>query len=866
MIRRSPRPCLRFGLGLGFFLVFIGCLAAVGSARADDAPPAPGLPDYWEESRFLIDTPGASSSIAAGLFNPAAWAVRPSGGIFLAGIDPAGSNDENDEESIGILSLRGLAFGVRSRPLDEALGRGGHWNEYTVGLSGGDRGGGFGLSYTWSRDEEDEPMRHDRMTAGFIRRWRPLSIGASYAWDLDDEEGEGDNQFQVDVGVRPIGPRLTLFAEAVSCEGDDFDEIRTGYGFEAMPLRGVALGAKALNTGEYGVRLRIGLFEGLHPDARTFRDNDNDQIASMFAVETELPAPTLGLGSRGKQYPELDLKGRLAYERYRFFDNRRTLLSTLRQLDAYAADPQVGGVVLNLSGLEASPAVCWELRDQLAGLRAQGKKVIIYFDRVSISGYALASVADQLWMDPVGDLAIPGIAVGRTYMNTMLGKLGLGVDELRFFTYKSAFEGFSRTSMSEADREQFTALVDDFYESLAQTVTTSRGISRAAWDRLIDEKGALLPKEALAAGLVDSLGTFEQAKKAARKAAVRPTGDASAAPVGTLMGDPVWSAMEWGRPDRIAVLYAIGPCEMDSGIRGRLLSKKIKAAADDRSVKAIVLRADSPGGDPLPSDLVAREMKAAAKKKPVIVSQGQVAGSGGYWISMYGDSILVSPYTITGSVGVIAGWIWDNGLGLKLGIDYDKVQRGAHADLGGGMALPLVGQVVPDRPLTAEERARAEELIRALYADFVTRVAEGRGLTETQVDAVGQGRIWSGTRGKEKGLVDEIGGLWRSLEVAKTSAGIPRGRAITLTEGPGLGAFHFPMPSLRLLGLGSETESAARADAEPRLDAVAMLEAAMGTKLVLPEFDRLYLDFLLRAPGEPLLLMEPFTSTGGLQP
>jgi protease-4 len=847
-------------------LAFVGLLAAAGAARATEAPPGPGLPDYWEESRFLIDAPGASSSVAAGLFNPAAWPARPSGGLFLASTNPAGANEEDREEWLGILSMRGLAFGMRTRPLDETMGRGDHWNEYTLGLGGGDRGGGFGLSYAWSRDGEGEAMRHDRITAGFIRRWRPVSVGASYQWDLD----QADNQFQVDVGVRPMGPRLTLFAEAGTRKEDEFADIRTGYGFEVLPLRGVALGAKALNTGEYGVSLRVGLSGNLYPDVRTHLDNDNEQIATTVAIETALPTPDLGLGERGKKYPEMDLKGHLAYERYRFFDKRRTLLGTLGQLDAYATDPKVGGVVLNLSGLQASPEVCWELREQLAGLRAQGKKVIVYFDRVSIAGYALASVADQLWMDPLGDLEIPGIAVGRTYMNSMLGKLGLGVDELRFFTYKSAFEGFSRTSMSEADREQFTAMVDDFYETLAQTVTTSRGISPTAWDRLVDEKGALLPREALAAGLVDSIGTFEAAKKAARKASVRATGDPSSAPLGRLMGDPVWSAMEWGRPDRIAVLYAIGPCEMDSGIRGRLLSKKIKAAAGDRSVKAIVLRADSPGGDALPSDLVAREMKAAAKKKPVIVSQGQVAGSGGYWISMYGDSILASPLTITGSVGVIGAWIWDDGLGQKLGIDYDKVQRGAHADLGGGMALPLVGEVVPDRPMTAEERSRAEELIRALYADFVKMVAEGRGLTETQVDAVGQGRIWSGTRGKEKGLVDEIGGLWRSLDVAKVSAEIPVGRAITLTEGPGLGAFNFPMPKLSLLGLRSGAESrgtdAARVDAEPRLDAVAMLEAVTGMPLALPAYDRVYLDFLLRAPGEPLLLMDPFTSTGGLQP
>jgi protease-4 len=845
-------------------------IASANPVIISDAPPAAGLPDYWGESRFLIDVPGVTSSLAAGFFNPAAWPARPSGGFFLAYTDPAtpeGADDVEDEgEWLGVLSMRGLAFGMRRGPLDESLRRGDHWSEYTLGIGGGDRAGGFGVSYSWSRDGEGESIRHDRVAVGMIHRWRPVSYGVTSLWDLD----RNDYLVQADVGIRPIGPRVTLFAEAVYQKDLDFDQIRTGYGLEVLPRRGLSIGAKALNTGEYGVSLRLGLFEGLHPDARVQFDNDGEHVATTYAVETELPTPSLGLGSRGKRYPEMELRGPIAYERYRFFDKRRTLLGLLRQLDACATDPKVGGVVLNLSGVQASPEMLWELREQLAGLRAHGKKVIVYFDRLSMAGYGLASVADQIWMDPLGDLEIPGLALGRTYLRGALDKLGLGIDELRFFTYKSAFEGYSRTSMSDADREQLGAMVDDFYETMALTVTTSRGIGREAWDRLVDQKGGLLPREALEAGLVDSLGTFEQAKNAARKAAVRATGDPAAASLGGLMGDPVWSPMEWGRPDRIALLYAIGPCEMDSGIRGRLLSKKIKAAADDRGVKAIVLRADSPGGDPLPSDLVAREMKAAAKKKPVIVSQGQVAGSGGYWISMYGDSILASPLTVTGSIGVISGWVWDNGLGEKLGITYDKVQRGAHADLGNGMRLPLVNEVVPDRPFTTEERSRAEGLIRTLYGDFVKMVAEGRGMTETQVDAVGQGRIWSGTRGKEKGLVDEIGGLWRSLEIAKTSAGIPIGQTITLTEGPGLGAFNFPMPSLRLFGLRSGGEprmpDAERRDSGPRLAAVAMLEAVAGTPLVLTDYQRVYLDFLLRARGAPLLLMEPFSSTEGLEP
>src|SRR5262249_30493720 len=215
--------------------------------------------------------------------------------------------------------------------------------------------------------------------------------------------------------------------------------------------------------------------------------------------------------------------------------------------------------------------------------------------------------------------------------------------------------------------------------------------------------------------------------------------------------------------------------------------KAVRDAAADRHVKAIVLRADSPGGEVLPSDLVARELQAAAKKKPVLVSQGQVAGSGGYWISMNAGTIVASPFAITGSIGVIGGWIWNKTLGEKIGLDYDGVKHGDHADLGHGITLPVVGQVVPDRALTPEEHDRMEQLVRAEYHEFVSRVAAARRLSEARVDSIGQGHFYSGTRGRELGLVDEIGGLWTALRMAKQAAKLPAARPIELEEAPSRG-------------------------------------------------------------------------------
>lgn len=873
-------PAFRRWLRVSLYALTCACLVGSTSFGSDGPLAGPvddGLPDYWSDYRFFTGVPGASSSVAAGLLNPAAWGGRSTGGAFLGFVDSrsgarpyrvnGGLVADGDGEWIGVLSTPGLSFGWRNAPLDSRRGRGERWNEYTIGLSGGDRSQAVGLSYTWSRDGDGRALRTDRFAFGAVRRWRPLSCGVSTVWDED----RGGYFVQADLGVRPIGPRFALLGEVVYEKDQSLDDVRSAYGFEAYPARGVAVGAKRYSTGEYGLSLQIGLAPGFHPEARTLYDDGGDHAATVYVLETGLPTPDLGIGPRGRQFPELELEGELVYQRFRFFDDRTTLLALLQRIDRAAGDPQIGGVVLNLSGFTASPEMAWEIRGQLAALRKAGKTVTVYFDRLGMAGYGLASVADQVWIDPLGDVDLPGIALGRTFMRGALDKLGVGVDELRFFTYKSAAEALSRTSMSEADREQRRALIDDWYETLATDVTAARGIPRESWDRIIDEKGALLASEALAAGLVDSIGSYERAKRAASRVKPRATGDPVSAPLNTIDGDRVWSPLEWGEPATVAVLYGIGECAMETGIRGPVLAREIREAAGDRNVKAIVLRADSPGGDPLPSDLVARELRDAAKKKPVIVSQGQVAGSGGYWISMDADTIVASPYTVTGSIGVIGAWLYDNGLGDKIGFTYDHVKRGEHADIGKGVTFPLIGATLPDRPMTQDERARAEELIRLLYADFVKKVAEGRGMSETAVDAVGQGRVWSGTRGKEKGLVDEIGGLWRSVEIARDAAGIPSSRAIQISEGPGIGMFRIPMPTMgpfRLgwLGRGGDPKGMPVEGQAALLERVAALEDAAGRKLLLTDEEKGFLESVLRSPGAPLLLTEPVVPTWGREP
>lgn len=834
-----------------------------------DTPDHPALVDQLGQIERLGLLPGAANSAAAGLLNPAAWSVQRSGGLYFAWTDPEGAPypQQDFTDFTAVANMKNLGFGVRYRGLGEDEGgvnAAAHYT-YTLGLSGGDRSRASGLSYTWTRGAIGTFGEQRLLTAGSISRWQHVSLGVTGGYDFTAKH----SLYQADLGLRPLGPRLTLVGGASYIlpeeESDAFDEVAFNYGLEARLLPGLELAALARDTGELTLRVDLA-FGGGKPGGEPMRtaagarfhlDDEQEHAATTYTVET-MAGPHLGLlFAKPKHYPELDLGGELSYRSYRFFDERRRFVELLSELAGDAQDRSVAGVVINMSNLQSTPANLWELRAQLAGLRAAGKKVVIYFDRANIPLFMLASVADELWMDPQGDLDIKGLNFGRSYYRAMLDKMGVGIDEWRFFTYKSAMEGFSRTSMSDADREQFQAFMEDWYSAAVGLILEARGLDRAAWDKLVNEKAELIPAEALAAGLVDKLGDYNEAKESAEEAKRRASGDAVSAELAALLGDPVWGPEAWGEPKKIALLYAIGECAMDTGIQGRRLSKTIRELREGGDIAAVVMRADSPGGDPLPSDLVSRELKATEEKMPVYISQGQVAASGGYWISMHSSAIYASPFTLTGSIGVISGHFWDNGMGDKIGMDYDHVQIGDHADYASGPALPLLGISIPYRPVTPEERSRSELVMKALYRDFTEQVAAGRGMTPEAIDKIGQGRIWSGTDGHAIGLVDRVDGLWGSLVAAKRAAGIPEHSPVTLVEGPSLGAFDFGFLKPSLPGFGLLARLAqGDADAAP----APLLSGEPWARL--PAGERDYLEQLVAAQGAPLVLMPPLAIEG----
>jgi protease-4 len=431
--------------------------------------------------------------------------------------------------------------------------------------------------------------------------------------------------------------------------------------------------------------------------------------------------------------------------------------------------------------------------------------------------------------------------MGRTFVKDALVKLGIGFDEWRFLTYKSAAEVFSRTTMSEADREQRLGLIEDFYATTRSGVTAGRNVSDDTFDEWINEDILISATQAVELGVVDKLGRWDDVAKVIEEL----EGSRKRYRSRSMLAENHYPTNLWGENPEIAVVYALGYCGMETGIRARKLEKIVKRVANDRWTKAIVIRVDSPGGEALASDLVAERIKAGIKKKPIIISQGDVAASGGYWLSMYGSEIYSLPQTIVGSIGVIGGWVWNDGIGEKIGHTSDHVKVGEKAGFNYGIRLLLAGPMLPDRNLTTEERAQVVGELEDFYQGFVKKVAEGRGMTAEDVENVAQGRVFSGVAGKEIGLVDKIGTLDDAIKAAKKAAGIDDDEPITVVEYPKMPLFSFRSaggpfsPFARFFGWGNgATES--EADMEFMYN---------------PEW--LYVRALFNNPGRPLFMLPP---------
>ena len=443
-----------------------------------------------------------------------------------------------------------------------------------------------------------------------------------------------------------------------------------------------------------------------------------------------------------------------------------TLQKVVSSLEKAKADDRIKGILLDGSkGTTATGyAVLKEIRQELAEFKETGKKIFAYDLNYSEREYYLASIADQVILNPLGNLEMNGLRSEQTFFAGALDQYGIGIQIIRVGEYKSAVEPFIRQDFSQENEEQLTALLDDLWGEFLSSVSQGRELSVNDLQTIVNEQGFLLAEEAKAAGLVDELAYDDEVREKLNSLMAEEE-EASLPRVPLNRYSEVQRENTSARvsENKIAVFYAQGSIVTGEGALDNLSSdratREIKKLREDDSVKAVVVRINSPGGSATASDVILRELQLTAQEKPVIVSMGNTAASGGYWIALAGSRIFAQPNTVTGSIGVFGILPNLQEIANENGITWDEVATG-----------DLAGLDTISRPKTDQELAVYQNVVNEIYDQFLSKVSEARNLPKQQVAEIAQGRVWSGEQAKEIGLVDELGGLGSAIAHAAETA------------------------------------------------------------------------------------------------
>ncbi|MBQ7533062.1 MAG: signal peptide peptidase SppA [Bacteroidales bacterium] len=439
----------------------------------------------------------------------------------------------------------------------------------------------------------------------------------------------------------------------------------------------------------------------------------------------------------------------------------------IANIDYAKNDPNISGIFLELSSVGTSTANIEELRHHIVSFRESGKFVITYSETMAQNAYYLATAGDEIYINPDGMLDIHGMASQIMFYKNLLDKLDIEIQIIRGPNnkFKSAVEPYFLDKMSDANREQMTKLLNSMWYQVVSDINASRGISTQRINELADNLALTFDaKVALDEHFVDGLVYRDQIIARIKELANID----NSKKINILTNSQYASARPApkAKANKIAVIYANGQIidgEGDDNTIGSItLSKAIREARQNKKVKAIVMRVNSPGGSALASEVIRREVELAKAEKPFIISMGSYAASGGYWISAEGDHIFADPTTLTGSIGVFG--TFPNAkkfMNEKLGLTFDVVKTNENADFGSMV-----------EPLTPYQLAMLQKYVGNTYNDFTALVARTRGLRQSYVDSIGQGRVWTGADALELGLVDEMGGLDKAIEYAANAANL----------------------------------------------------------------------------------------------
>lgn len=439
-------------------------------------------------------------------------------------------------------------------------------------------------------------------------------------------------------------------------------------------------------------------------------------------------------------------------------------MQVMNAIESAAQDDNIEGIYINLTGAgTASAALLEEVRDYITAFKESGKFVVAYGEVYSQGGYYLASVADSIFLNPVGEMEWRGLAAQVMFFKGALDKLGVEPQVFRHGTFKSAVEPYILNRMSPENRTQMETYINSIWGTMVADIAKERNLSIDSLNMFATDLSAMMAEDALANRMVDGLKYEDEVEDILREKLELDTDkDITFVTLGEYIAanpyTPTYS------DNKIEVIYAEGQIVQGTSEQGTLgsstLADQLAEARLDEEVKAVVLRVNSPGGSALASEVIWREMELLRQQKPVIVSMGDYAASGGYYISAPADAIIADATTLTGSIGVF-GLMFnaEKALNNKLGITIDVAKTNPSADMG-----------MPFRAVSSNERTKIMRSIEQVYSTFVNHVADGRNMTFDSVDAIGQGRVWTGNDGNRIGLVDEIGGLKYAIAVAADKA------------------------------------------------------------------------------------------------
>ena len=521
----------------------------------------------------------------------------------------------------------------------------------------------------------------------------------------------------------------------------------------------------------------------------------------------------------------------------------QSLGSLMAQFRKAKVDKRITAVMLDIDFTDAGWAKAEEIRGAIEDFRTSGKPVYAYMEMGLNKDYYIASACDKIYVPPSGELFTIGLAADVMFFRGSLDKLGVYPDIYQIGKYKSAGDMFTQKQMTDAHREYINSMLDDLFGRFVQGVAKSRNKSVDEVKDLID-KAPYTAAQAKDAGLIDGALYHDEVEKELKKRLGYKDSDELHIARSSDYKQISQESLGLNKGDKIAVVYAAG--DIVSGkssfgssgedtIGSDSLVKTLNDVRDDKAIKAIVLRIDSPGGSGLASDIIWRAIEAAKTKKPVVVSMSDVAASGGYYIACNANKIVAEPSTITGSIGVVGGKPVLKGFYDWIGVTNEYVMRGKNA-----------GMFRETEKFDDSERAKFQEFLQSTYQDFITKVGKGRNKDAAYIDSIGQGRVWTGSQGKDRGLVDEYGGLDKAIEIAKQLANIPGDHSIQRVV--------LPQPPTfleQLMNAGNDDGDEADAQAKQQASLISALPEDMREGVR-------YAQMLDRATkGEPVYLM-PF--------